>query len=160
VTSSDPFIIAARHIYSASLDEIRTALSGLSAEALNWRPDAPDTNSAAVLVAHCLLSTRDWICMAVNAPRPPRIRDEEFVTRFDSEANALAVLEAVGTETMGYLDAAEDPDWSAVRNDLVIEPGDPVPTRAFCLMHALEHLREHIGQLQLTRQLWDRSSIG
>jgi hypothetical protein len=30
-----------------------------------------------------------------------------------------------------------------------------VTTRAYCLIHAIEHLREHSSQLVLTRQLWD-----
>ncbi len=30
---------------------------------------------------------------------------------------------------------------------------DGAPTRAFAFLHALEHLREHVGHAQLTRQV-------
>ena len=153
----DPFIASARHIYELSLAELRSTIEGMSAEGLNWRPDAPDTNSAAVLIHHVLRSTREWICMAVEAPRPPRVRDEEFLSSFDSEEEALALVDSMRAETLAYLDAAGDVDWAAENQHLValIEPGDPRPTHAYCLMHAIEHLREHVAHLQLTRQLWD-----
>ena len=28
---------------------------------------------------------------------------------------------------------------------------------AWALLHAIEHLREHVGQMQLTRQLWEQT---
>ncbi len=157
MTDSDPFLTAARYLYEVSLTDLRATLEGMSSDGLNWKPETADTNSPAVLVYHVLRSTRDWICMAVDLPRPPRIRDDEFASTFDSEDDALALVDALWTETLGYLDRAGSIDWAAEREDLLalIEPGDPSPTRAYCLMHAIEHLREHVGHLQLTRQLWD-----
>jgi hypothetical protein len=35
-------------------------------------------------------------------------------------------------------------------------PDDDPVTAAWALLHALEHLREHAAQAQLTRQLWQR----
>ena len=155
--NADPFLAAARYLYELSLTELRATLEGMGSNGLNWRPDADDTNSAAVLVHHVLWSTRDWLCMAVDAPRPPRVRDEEFVSSFESEEQALALVDAMKAETLGYLDTAGEIDWAAERADLLalIEPDDPRPTHAYCLMHAIEHLREHVAHLQLTRQLWD-----
>ena len=152
---ADPFLAAARHMYLDSTAAISDCITGMPPAGLNWRPEAADTNSIAALTHHVLRSTRDWVCMAVDAPRPPRVRDEEFVSEFASEASAQSYVQALEAETLGYLDSASNLDWTAVRSDLVIEPGDPVPTRAYCLMHAIEHLREHVAHLQLTRQLWD-----
>jgi len=41
-----------------------------------------------------------------------------------------------------------------------VTPASPAPAAkadapaAWALLHALEHLREHVGQMLLTRQLW------
>ena len=39
--------------------------------------------------------------------------------------------------------------------------GDDTGSAAWALLHALEHLREHVAQASLTRQLWEaRSAAG
>ena len=152
--SSDPFIAAARAIYEISATDLRSSIEGLGIEGLHWTPDAPDTNSAAILMAHAMGSARDWICIAVGAERPPRSRADEFLNRFDSEEQALALVDGLRTDTLRVFDETGSVDWCEVIQNNG-QPGDPVRSRAYCLMHALEHLREHVAHLQLTRQLWN-----
>lgn len=154
---ADPFIEASRSIYDVCAADLRAAVQGMGREGLSWRPEAPDTNSASVLVAHAMGSARDWVCIALGAPRPERSRAAEFLSSFASEEEALALIDELRQDTLRVFDEAGAVDWSEVVST-VQQPGNPVTTRAYCLLHALEHLREHVAQLQLTRQLWDASN--
>jgi len=141
-------------MYETSVRDIRAAIAGLDADGLNWRPPAPETNSAAVLTSHALASCRDWVSLATGAPRPARDRDQEFLSHFESEDTAFSLVDAISADTLRILEGAGSVDWGSYF-PLAPEPGEPAPTRAFALMHALEHLREHVAHLQLSRQLWD-----
>ena len=150
----DPFIAAARFMYELSLKELRASIEGLGADGLNWRPDAPDTNSATVLASHALGACRAWIFMAVDTPMPARSREAEFHREFESEQRALAFVDDIRADTLRILDEVGAVDWASTR-PVSAQPDAPLMTRAFAIMHAIEHLREHIAHLQLTRQLWD-----
>jgi uncharacterized damage-inducible protein DinB len=152
--ANDPLITATRSIYDVAVAELRAGVAGLDAEGLNWKPDAPDANSIAVIAHHALGSTRDWVCIALGMTRPQRSRDQEFETAFASEATALQLVDALVADTQRVFDEAPPVDWAEVV-PTVAQPGDPETTRAYCLIHAIEHLREHSSQLVLTRQLWD-----
>jgi hypothetical protein len=154
MASSDPFLAACRAIYEVCAAEARSAVAGLGADGLNWRPAASDANSLAIIAHHALGSTRDWVCIALGLPRPQRSRAEEFETAFASEESALSIIDTIRDDTLRAVDEAGIVDWAEVVAT-VAQPGDPVTTRAYCLVHAIEHLREHVAQLSLTRQLWD-----
>lgn len=155
--ATDPHLAAAAYILRQSLTELRGALAGLPDEALNWRPAGDETNSIAVLTTHMLHSTRSWLSVAVGAPLPERDRDSEFRVQGLGSATLLALVDEVGRDCAGLLDAAGEVDWRAVR------PTHPRPgpaaekaPAAFALIHAIEHLREHLGQITLTRQVWEQ----
>jgi hypothetical protein len=60
------------------------------------------------------------------------------------------------------IDSAQGVDWSALRRPegRARTGADDEETSAFALVHALGHLREHVGQMALTRQLWERRANG
>jgi Protein of unknown function (DUF664) len=151
---NDPTIEAARDILGDSLGELHHAVDGCSVEMLNRRPVDDETNPLAVLVTHALHSTRSWLSLATGAPLPDRDRDAEFLVVVDDADAFRSWLDAMSDECRALLDGdvAFDPaavgeaPWRAYR------PDEPV-TAAWALLHALEHLREHVGHAQLTRQL-------
>jgi uncharacterized damage-inducible protein DinB len=157
MANEDPMLAAAREVLSLALDEMRGCIAGASEEALNWQPGGEGTNSLAVLIVHALSSTRSWLSVATGAPLPARDRDAEFVATASDAGELSAHLDAVGAECDALLRPAEAIDWSTMRRTHARpRPGAPEQvTAAWALMHALEHLREHEGQLFLTRQLWD-----
>lgn len=138
-----------------SLAAIREAVRDMDAEGLNWRP-GPDTNSMAAQVAHALAATMFWAQAAASptADRHAFLAEREAAFNFGADRFALLqMLDSVEPE-VGRLvraaaanDLAEERDWPGAW-----ERG-PV-TVAWCLVHGAEHLREHLGSLQLTRQLW------
>ncbi len=156
--SSDPAILgAAREILELALDEIRGCVEGAPAEALNWRPEGAETNSIAVLAVHSLHSTRSWLSVAVGAPLPARDRPSEFMTSTSDVSALVAAVDVMKRECVALLETDSVDDWSTTRETHPRPDNDSARqvTAAWALLHALEHLREHTGQMLLTRHLWD-----
>jgi uncharacterized damage-inducible protein DinB len=157
MTTPDPFLLAAQHVLDRALDEMRQSLAGAANDALNWRPGGDDTNSLAVLAVHALSSTRSWLSVATGAPLPERDRDAEFEATASDAASLLAWFDGLALECRALLEPAGAIDWRAVRRTHPRPDDRPEEVSgAWALLHALEHLREHEGQLFLTRQLWDQ----
>lgn len=159
---TDAFLTSVRFVVSEDLKDLRAAVEGLPGEALDWKPAGADTNSIAVLVTHVLHSTRSWLSVAVGAPLPERDRDFEFRVKWD-DAKALAdFMHDFSRQILAIIDGAGEVDWSATRQTharpaSTARPGDTpeqVPA-AWAVLHAIEHLREHIAHVGLTRQLWE-----
>lgn len=156
--TSDPFISAALAVLGDVLGDLRPSIAGAPPEALNWRPAGDDTNSIAVLAVHSLGSTRSWLAVAVAAPLPDRDRPSEFVAKSDDAETLLAFVERMAQECTTLLEAANVADWATERETHARSSADASErvTAAWALIHAMEHLREHVGQMALTRQLWER----
>ena len=150
---ADPTIEAARDILSDSLDEMRKAVDGCSADELNRRPVGDDTNGLAVLATHALGSSRSWLSLATGAPLPDRDRDAEFLVVVEDPELFVADFDANAAECRALLESDRpfEPGRVGTAPWLADSPDEPV-TAAWALLHALEHLREHVGHAQLTRQ--------
>jgi hypothetical protein len=150
----DTFTGSARDILDTAVTDMRAAIGGLDADALNWKP-VDGANSIAVLAVHSMHSTRSWISIAAGAGLPERDRDSEFVAEAADAASLTAFVDGMADDCRALLKGAAVGDWSAMR---VTHPrnrpdAEPQAPASWALLHALEHLREHVGQMQLTRQL-------
>jgi DinB family protein len=145
----DPTIEAAREIFDESVDHLREAIDGLSADALAWRPAGEESNPITVLAVHGMHSSRWWLTIARGLPLPERNRPSEFVAETASDAELVSFVDGMAAECRARLDPAEVFDPAAIRP---LPEGESV-TAAWALLHALEHFREHVAQAQLTRQL-------
>lgn len=151
----DPLLVAARQILDQAVADAHSAIEGASVEDLNWRPTREDTNSIAVLAVHAMGATRMWFSVALAAPLPQRDREQEFAAAATGAADLLRLVNSTHTDCQRLLDDARVDDWAVMRR------AHPRPdssterqvTAAWALTHALEHLREHVGQMSLTRQL-------
>ena len=133
------------------------ALAGLPDEALSWRPEAENTNSIAVLATHCVTATRFWL--ALGAGQIGSI--DEYQRRF--RAPSFEVFGAAVGELDGRFAAVLEELGAVMANGTeahlsarIAWPEDPsvTPTGAEALFRAVGHLREHVGQVQLMRDLW------
>jgi uncharacterized damage-inducible protein DinB len=149
-------VAAARHMFDRCVADMRSAVEGASADALNWRPTLDETNSIAILTVHAVTSSRTWFSVATGVPEPERDRDAEFRTIAANADELLEVLDRVAAECRRVLATEDDIDWAAPRTPSR-RPGSAPETitAGWTLLHALGHLREHVAHLQLTRQLWD-----
>jgi DinB superfamily len=151
---ADPTIEAAREIFDESVDHLREAIEGLTAEELAWRPADEETNPITVLAVHGMHSSRWWLTIARGLPLPDRDRPSEFVAESASDAELLSFVDAMAVDCRARLDPAEPFDPTLSRP---LPEGEPPVSAAWALLHALEHFREHVAQAQLTRQLVSRT---
>jgi uncharacterized damage-inducible protein DinB len=157
---TDTFLTSVRFVVQEDLKDLREGIDGLPGEALDWKPAGADTNSIAVLVTHVLHSTRSWLSVAVGVPLPERDRESEFRVKSDDPAAITDFVHDFSRQILAIIDNAGEVDWSATRQThprpSTARPGDTpeqVPA-SWAVLHAIEHLREHIAQVGLTRQLW------
>jgi hypothetical protein len=153
----DPTLGAALEILEPSIADLRGAVDGMPADALNERPPGRDTNSIAVIVTHAMRSTRAWLSLAVGAEPPARDRPAEFVAVASGDLELVSLIDSVGEECRTLLS-----NGTFVPDRTGLAPWRPGPqaeepvSSAWALIHALAHLREHVAQALLTRQLLDR----
>jgi len=111
-------------------------------------------NSISVLVFHLTGAERYWIGDIAAQDPTERDRDAEFRVH-DVE---MDVLKKRLADNLKYAGSAldkmrlEDLEVSRARTS----DGHEF-TVAWALLHALEHATVHLGQIQLTRQLWEQS---
>ena len=150
----DPILTSARDLLRRNRDDMRAAVDGLPPDALNWRPAGDDTNSIAAMANHAVTSARTWLSVAVEAPLPDRDRPTEFDYAARDSGELLALVDGMFEECLALVDKSREVDWGALRRHWDATR-DIELFAAWALLHAVEHLREHVGQISLTRQLWE-----
>jgi hypothetical protein len=135
-------------LFHAAHDDMRAQVRGLDRGTLSWRP-LPIANSIAALVAHSLGSEREMI-RAVRSLTTERDRDAEFKVEATAD-ELLALLDRADHELDEHLDAVTASDLTDLR-----ARGDRPPRPGLdWLVSNYGHLREHLAQIELTRQLHD-----
>jgi hypothetical protein len=135
-----------------ALGEMARIVEGLGDELANEAPPLPGANSAFVILTHCLGVLEYWGGATIAGRAIQRDREEEFRASGDV-AGLLARTEAARSrlhEDVRPLDALAEPSH-VVRN-----PDDPVPyseTQGAVLLHILEELFQHLGQMEITRDV-------
>lgn len=133
-------------LYSDLHEKLREQVRDLDADALSWSP-MEGANSIAVLVTHSIGSEREMV-RAIRQVRMPRDRDAEFRSQNDA-ATLLEMIDAAERDLEEFLDpvTAEDLTELRARGDRPPRPG------LNWLLSNYGHLREHLAQIELTRQL-------
>jgi len=140
------------NLLEACHNNILQALDGLPPAALDWSP-GPDMNSISVLVFHLTGAERFWIGDVAARDPSDRDRDAEF------RVHEVAV-DVLKERLANNLEYARSTLNKFTIQDLEIT----VPARdgheftvAWALLHALDHANVHLGQIEITRQLWEQS---
>jgi hypothetical protein len=147
---------AVREILDTCCEDLRITLNGLDEEALIREP-APETSSIATLVRHTASATHYLLtCAATGQGARAHYRGVVRPAAFGNEPSPA-------DELIGIVDAMEEDCRQLIaripldRLDERVEMDDAAPgestTRAYALLHAIDHLREHVGHAQLTRQV-------
>jgi hypothetical protein len=135
-------------LYRELHDKLREQVRGMDAGTLNWKP-LPLANSVAVLIVHTLGSEREMI-RAVRSLPTERDRESEFKAEADA-ADLLALLDQVDRELDENLGALTVADLIELR-----PRGDRPPRPGLdWLLSNYGHAREHLAQVELTKQLYD-----
>jgi uncharacterized damage-inducible protein DinB len=140
-----------------ALGQMDDLVDRLGAEGVNRRPPGPATNSVAALVVHCHGVCEFWLGH-VGLGRPTaRDRDAEF-TAIASVAELHALIDAMRAQVeadVRSLDAGQAVDaYRAGRQFL--ERGDE--SDAALVLHVIEELFQHLGQMELTADALEAAS--
>jgi hypothetical protein len=129
-------------------EKLRQQVRGNDPGTLNWSP-LPKANSIAVLVTHILGSELEMI-RSVRRKPAPRDRDSEFKVESDAE-RLLALIDEVDRESGELIAGLSASDLTDLR-----PRGDRPPRPGIeWLISNYGHVREHLAQIELTKQLYD-----
>ncbi len=125
-------------------------VADLGDELANRRPPFPGANSPYVILTHCLGVMEYWAGATVAGRSIERDRAAEF-----SASGPVAPLleRAEKARERLVVDVAGLDAWEAPQS-VHEDPDDPVPyseTKGAVLLHILEELFQHLGQMEITR---------
>lgn len=134
-------------------NQVKTLLEGLPPEALDWRPIQGEgelaTNSLAVMAVHLAGSQTFWMKEIIGCTPIQRDREAEFAAQGVSLADLKARLDAAGKiveEVLSPLSERQMEEERKFRDK-------PITVRGG-ILQVIDHVAQHIGHMQLTRQLW------
>lgn len=140
----------------AKLDEIIDVVAGMDDDTANRLPDLPGANSAYQLLTHCLGMAHEWTRQEILGEPSGRDREAEFEAS-GSVSELVARARVVREE---------------LRADLArITPEAPILGRRGegrfwggsvegVLVHVIEELCQHLGHLEITRDIVTAGSHG
>ncbi len=130
---------------------VQKILDEVPVEAIDWVP-APEMNSIAVLIAHSTGAERYYIGDVALGDLSFRDRSAEFKVKGLDAAALKQHIDKIAEYERG---AFERLSVSQLGEERVAPKDGRKFTVAWALNHALEHAALHVGQIQITRQLWD-----
>lgn len=149
---TNPLGAAMLSVCGETLDAMVAILDLLGDDRANTRPPLPDANSPYAIVFHCVGVIDYWAGSVIAGLKIPRDRDAEF-TATGQVAELIDRVEAV---------RARLPEWVAIAIDEGIRDRTATgSTRTeaataspeWVLMHLQRELAQHLGQLELTRDV-------
>jgi DinB family protein len=145
---NDALRAAFAKLFAELHENLRLQVRGLDEGTLNWRP-LPKANSVAVLVTHTLGSELEMM-RSVRLVPTQRDRDSEFRAEAGAE-RLLEMIDAADREMGELISGATEADLTELR------PRGDRPPRAGLewMISNYGHAREHLAQIELTKQLYD-----
>lgn len=144
----DPVVEKITEQFQVVHANLRDQVRDLSVEELNWKP-APEANSIAVLVVHTLGSEAEVLRIVADVPNV-RDRDAEFLATVNGAGDLLREIDQADSylEAMAPRITAENLAAERPRGDR------PPQTGLHWLLTNYGHAREHLGHIELTKQLY------
>jgi hypothetical protein len=134
-------------------DQMKSVLEGLPEEALDWRPIEGEgelaTNSLGVIVTHLAGSGTYLIKEVIGGQPVRRDREAEFATRRVNASTLKARLDGAVKIIEEVLSPLKESQMEEDR-----KYRDRTAKARWIILHVIEHMAQHLGHMQLTRQLW------
>ena len=151
-----PYFAEIYNRLAKSRTQITEALEGLQDDASDWSP-GPEMNSITAIVTHIVGSERYWVGEVILGEPSHRDREAEFAAKGQS----MAQLQELLADSLSYLQQALE---TLDHDDLVAPRATPKDGRettvGWVLALVLHHAGEHLGHIQMTRQLWEQRQRG
>ena len=133
-------------------EEVQKEIRGMTAEELNWKPLASNTNSIFALTTHIAGTEAAWIHHFVGNRTIERDRDSEYTSRRSNVAILQDMLDKARDVTVQVIGHLSSYDLSTEKPSG--ESGNAVSYR-WAILHTIEHLGQHLGHLTLTKQMYE-----
>jgi hypothetical protein len=152
-----------RRIFDALFADVYKLLDGLPDAALVWRPFETSpwegtSSQLGMIVAHAVSSTYYLLRRAeysMGCREWAAVEGDEGSQEFGPANHEVAYLRARVARTQAFvhefLDGLSPADLETSRTN---PKGNRTFTARHDIMHAFDHLSQHLGHAQLTRQLW------
>ncbi|GEE00909.1 hypothetical protein nbrc107696_13550 [Gordonia spumicola] len=139
-------------------EQMTQVLETMGDDLVNVRPDLPGANSCYAIAFHCVGVVDYWLGSFVAGARIPRDRDAEFtasgtvadiVERLADAAERLPAWVRIAV-TDGVLDrdVADHVTSGTTRTELLA-----TATPEWALLHVLQDIAQHVGHMEITRDL-------
>lgn len=135
-------------------EEVKREIHGMTAEGLNWKPSAPNTNSVFALTTHIAGTEAAWIHHFVGNRKIARDRDSEFASQGSDVTVLTDLLNKAQDITCQVISQLSSHDLSTEKPSG--QSGNAVSYR-WAILHTIEHLGQHLGHLALTKQMYESS---
>jgi hypothetical protein len=146
----DPVVAEVTRQFKAVHDQLRDEVRDASVDELNWKP-APETNSIAALVVHTLGSEAEVYRVVANVSGD-RDRPAEFRATAEGPEELLQRLDQADATIDDLAAKITTDDLAAMK-----PRGDrPPQTGLTWLLTNYGHAREHLGHIQLSKQIFDQ----
>ena len=139
-------------ITGESLSSMTEILKGLGDELANTRPDLPGANSPYAVVFHCVGVIEHWAGSVIAGLKIPRDRATEF-TATGRVDDLITRVDDVRARLPEWVDIALR---EGIRDRTVTgstRPEAATATAEWVLTHVVRELAQHLGQLELTRDV-------
>ncbi|CAM3048066.1 uncharacterized protein DUF664 [Williamsia muralis] len=139
-------------ITGESLSSMTEILKGLGDELANTRPDLPGANSPYAIVFHCVGVIEHWAGSVIAGLKIPRDRAAEF-TATGRVDDLITRVDDVRARLPEWVDVALR---EGIRDRTVTgstRPEVATATPEWVLTHVVRELAQHLGQLELTRDV-------
>ncbi len=141
-------------ILRARRADVLNTLNGLNEDALTWRPLPNDTNSMYALAVHVLGAERKWIHEIIGGRKIERDREAEFRALATDIRSLRTQYDLTANESEEILARLLLTELETTRQ--AMRYGEQ--SVRWCILHVIEHYNEPLGQMWLTRQLWENQS--
>lgn len=135
---------------SSSLDRLVQLSQTIDSDGLDWSPPAPGTNKIAVLVVHTLGNAEENILQTLCGQPVGRDRSGEFASRAATTDELRARWQDLRPRLKAALSQLTTVD---LNSDKQHPRRGPIPGREVLIVVA-RHAAEHLGQAELTRDLY------
>ncbi|MCL2395674.1 MAG: DinB family protein [Acidimicrobiaceae bacterium] len=135
-----------------AFDGMVRILNALGDDLVNERPDLEGANSPFGIVTHCVGLTRWWSDEVAGGGKVPRDREAEF----PATGKVADLVAEVPAARRAVADAVAAGDWAGKNRGAVPPAFADTPigaTRGGVLLHVYEELAQHLGQLEITRDI-------
>jgi hypothetical protein len=135
-------------------EEIKDILAeiGDNPTILNWKPLGDESNSIFGLVVDAALQQEYWIGHVVGQRPEPTGMDKLQEAQGQHIGPVIQLLQMTQTNTEQFFE-----QLTTEQLELTVDFNDEVLATRWCLLHAVQHVAENLGQLTVLWQWWQQN---